>query len=264
MNTIRTHWPGRIGLLILLPALVLVFLNGCRSCHEGRRDRRAAAEAWNAKFDELQRTLTQIQVALANQECTRTNVVVILPPGGTVKPHCASPPGGGGEDDTKLTSANRLTLLALLVALSAYLANVRRDLKPKPEKMRTRAKELADAECALADLKTPPPTGATPLQLAEHKVAKLQAELKQAELASGKKLRKIAWSLLFMAIADAFFILATVLLGTFVLQQLMFHCTPCAFLEPAALVCAAAGIAVLILLHLGQLVTSLNFWLENK
>jgi hypothetical protein len=266
MNTTRTHahWPGRTGLLILLPALTLVFLNGCKSCHENRHDRQAAAEAWNVKFDELQRTLTQIQVALANQECPRTNVVAILPPGGTGRAHCAPPHGGGGDDDTKLTNANLLTLLALLVALSAYLANVRRDLRPKSKKVRTKAKELADAELALATLKAEDPSRAAEIQKAGNAVAKLQAELKQAELVGDKKLRKIAWGLIAMAIADAFFIFATVLLGMFVLQQFVFHCVPCAFLEPAALICATAGIAVLILLHIGQLVTSFNFWLENK
>ena len=266
MNTIRTraHWAGRIGLLILLPALTLVFLNGCKSCHECHREKHAAAAAWNARFDELQRTLTQIQITLANQACPRTNVVVIMPVGGTATTNCAPPPGGSGESDTRLTDANRLTLLALLVALSAYLANVRRDLKPKPEKVRTKAKEVVDAECALAILKATTHTEATKIQKAEYEVAKLQAELKQAELMDPGKLNKIARGLGCMAIADALFIAATVLLGTFILQRTVMHRVPWFFLEPAALISAALGVIVLIGLHVMQLVTSFNFWRENK
>ena len=172
MNTIRTHahWPGGIRPLLWLLLLVPILLSGCRS--------------QPANFTMVKTTSTNMTVVVSPDStfiAHPTPLTVTLPnpisisitnagkeptccncyehKGSccqAVTANCEPPPCGAGgkpttESDAKLTPSNLLTLLALLVALSAYLANVRRGLIPKRKMEREKAKELVAAKLELAE-----------------------------------------------------------------------------------------------------------------
>jgi hypothetical protein len=281
MNTIHihAHRPGRIRPLLWLLALAPVFLSGCKS--------------QPANFTMVKTTGTNMVVIVAPSPAfiTHATPITVTNPNPisititnagreqpcchgaehkgsrcqTVTTSCAPPDCGGGRNQQGPApiDSSLLTLLGLLVALSAYLANVRRGLIPKSKKERTKAKELGAARLNVADLKAGK-SGATPLEIAESTVAKLEAELAAEELPDDDKLKEIAWGLFWMSVADFLFIVATILLGTYILRQTVIHCPTWDWAKPAALISAAAGVLVLIGLHAKQIGKSIYFWWKNK
>ena len=145
-------------------------------------------------------------------------------------PHCRAGCKPTAESDTKLTPSNLLALLALLVALSAYLGSVRRELISKIKlKLADSEKIVAHikATLELAELKFASTPDPAKIRDQEIEVAKREAVMEKSKLREPTEVKKRRNELKFIGAVDIVFIIAAFVLGVKVLgQAILARCTP--------------------------------------
>jgi len=199
--------------------------------------------------------------------------------------HCGCKPVS--ESGTELTTANLLTLLGVLVALSAYLANVRRAVIPKSDMELDKAKEFIQAKLEAAKQKAITNSGITQPDVASLEKAikenksderetlkgtyaakivaftELEAAITEAvwelkKIPASKKIKETTWLLFLIGIADACFIIAIFCLGIYIRQK-AFHYPCWDFLKSMALI-GSIGVFILLFPHFRQIWKSISKW----
>jgi hypothetical protein len=223
--------------ILALLTLGSVLMNGCQS--------------------PVENTVTIRKVA------TNTAVKVFVSPAvstNCIPLHCKAGCKPTTGRDTKLTDSNLLTILALLVALSAYLANIRRGLISKLKSKPAEATELIEAKLALANLKI---TGATPIEKAEGAVGKAEVELEKYKLSN--KFREKPWDWLQLwgiSLVDLLLIIVAFTLGFHVLKPTAVDISVPWSVRTSLWLIVGGGVALL-LLHIWQAIRSVLILFEK-
>ncbi len=167
-----------------------------------------------------------------------TNFAKLAPPYSCAGGSCAAG-GSCPPPDEKLNTSNLLTVLGVLIALSAYLANVRRDFLTKLTAIDET--ELEELKGAMTELERIKEDGTKKVE---------QAKLKE-KISEAEKRSKIKTSLMQLGIIDILLIVGSCLLGVYVLRGDLGHwpASGLDFMKFAALWLAVLGGVFMLGLH---------------